>query len=302
MGQELVSRSVFTIRNTDTDVRGVLTPALTLRAAETGRFTWLTIKADDKGTNIFQLVAKKSQFYVVKSTLTEVYRYVTIGDELLVETSVQKVGERSFALATNTFHVKRSSHTTESFVPRDEIILLLIPSKVLVGQSGRSENMDIELKGFLNRQIVYNPDLQDFPIDEMKSLETYVQKYKIRMSDIDTLNHVNNAKYMDYMDDTRLRASTSGFIRVDQSRTDDISYASLKRSNVDYMDQCRVGEEIEVSLRYRRIDGNDDALDTYFEIRRADVTGDKKRILCRARVEWNLKRPQTAWSNPKPKL
>ncbi|PRP85903.1 hypothetical protein PROFUN_06025 [Planoprotostelium fungivorum] len=64
--------------------------------------------------------------------------------------------------------------------------------KVLVGQSGRSENMDKELKGFLNRQIVYNPDLQYFPVDEMKSLDI---RSKVIMSTNSSLNLLTDTRF-----------------------------------------------------------------------------------------------------------
>ena len=73
---------------------------------------------------------------------------------------------------------------------------------------------------------------------------------KVRFSDLDAMGHVNNASYLSYLEEARL-AYYNQVLKVD---TNSLNFnAVIARIEIDYIDQIRLGEVVEIYTRTARI-------------------------------------------------
>ena len=73
---------------------------------------------------------------------------------------------------------------------------------------------------------------------------------KVRFSDLDAMGHVNNASYLSYLEEARL-AYYNQVLKVD---TNSLKFnAVIARIEIDYIDQIRLGEVVEIYTRTARI-------------------------------------------------
>ena len=73
---------------------------------------------------------------------------------------------------------------------------------------------------------------------------------KVRFSDLDAMGHVNNASYLSYLEEARL-AYYNHVLKMD---TDNLDFnAVIARIEIDYIDQIKLGDNVEVYTRTAKI-------------------------------------------------
>ena len=73
---------------------------------------------------------------------------------------------------------------------------------------------------------------------------------KVRFSDLDAMGHVNNASYLSYLEEARL-AYYNHVLKMDTNNLD--FNAVIARIEIDYIDQIRLGDNVEVYTRTAKI-------------------------------------------------
>jgi acyl-CoA thioester hydrolase len=73
---------------------------------------------------------------------------------------------------------------------------------------------------------------------------------KVRFSDLDAMGHVNNASYLSYLEEARL-AYYNHVLKVDTNKLD--FKAVVARIEIDYVDQIRLGDSVEIYTRTSKI-------------------------------------------------
>ena len=73
---------------------------------------------------------------------------------------------------------------------------------------------------------------------------------KVRFSDLDAMGHVNNASYLSYLEEARL-AYYNHVLKMDADNLD--FNAVIARIEIDYIDQIRLGDNVEVYTRTAKI-------------------------------------------------
>ncbi len=73
---------------------------------------------------------------------------------------------------------------------------------------------------------------------------------KVRFCDLDAMGHVNNAAYLSYLEEARL----AYYNQVLQMDTNNLEFdAVVARIEIDYIDQIRLGDKVEVYTRTGKI-------------------------------------------------
>jgi acyl-CoA thioester hydrolase len=73
---------------------------------------------------------------------------------------------------------------------------------------------------------------------------------KVRFCDLDAMGHVNNAAYLSYLEEARL----AYYNQVLQMDTNNLEFdAVVARIEIDYIEQIRLGDEVEVYTRTGKI-------------------------------------------------
>ncbi len=73
---------------------------------------------------------------------------------------------------------------------------------------------------------------------------------KVRFSDLDAMGHVNNASYLSYLEEARL-AYYNHVLNID---TNNLEFnAVIARIEIDYLEQIRLGDNVEVYTRTGKI-------------------------------------------------
>jgi acyl-CoA thioester hydrolase len=73
---------------------------------------------------------------------------------------------------------------------------------------------------------------------------------KVRFSDLDAMGHVNNASYLSYLEEARL-AYYNHILKMDTNNLD--FNAVIAKIEIDYIDQIRLGDNVEVYTRTAKI-------------------------------------------------
>ena len=75
-------------------------------------------------------------------------------------------------------------------------------------------------------------------------------RIKVRFCDLDAMGHVNNAAYLSYLEEARL----AYYNQVLQMNTNNLEFdAVVARIEIDYIEQIRLGDEVEVYTRTAKI-------------------------------------------------
>lgn len=75
-------------------------------------------------------------------------------------------------------------------------------------------------------------------------------KIKVRFSDLDAMRHVNNAKYLTFLEEARIDYFSSLFDR----KKDSLDFeAVVARIEIDYLFPIHLGDEVEVFTRISKI-------------------------------------------------
>ena len=83
-----------------------------------------------------------------------------------------------------------------------------------------------------------------------------IQKYKhvipikVRFSDLDAMGHVNNAAYLSFLEEARL-AYYNHVLNIDTNKLE--FNAVVARIEIDYLEQIRLGDKVEVYTRTGKI-------------------------------------------------
>lgn len=73
---------------------------------------------------------------------------------------------------------------------------------------------------------------------------------KVRFCDLDAMGHVNNAAYLSYLEEARL----AYYNQVLQMNTNNLEFdAVVARIEIDYIEQIRLGDEVEIYTRTAKI-------------------------------------------------
>lgn len=86
----------------------------------------------------------------------------------------------------------------------------------------------------------------------MQKIDCYKHKTPIavRFSDLDAMGHVNNAAYLSYLEEARI----SYFNKVFNIPKNNLSFgAVIARIEIDYLNQIKLGDEVEVYTRCLKI-------------------------------------------------
>ena len=98
---------------------------------------------------------------------------------------------------------------------------------------------------------------------------------KVRFSDLDAMGHVNNASYLSYLEEARL-AYYNQVLKVNTNNLD--FNAVIARIEIDYVDQIRLGDDIEVYTRTSKIGSKSSDVEHIVVV----TTGGNKKIAARA--------------------
>jgi acyl-CoA thioester hydrolase len=102
-------------------------------------------------------------------------------------------------------------------------------------------------------------------LEELKKFK-HITKIKVRFSDLDAMEHVNNATYLTYLEEARIRYFNELFNREEGS----LDYkAVIGRIEIDYIFPIVLGDDVEVYTRISKL-GNRSADVLHFIMIRKD--------------------------------
>ncbi len=78
----------------------------------------------------------------------------------------------------------------------------------------------------------------------------HVIPIKVRFSDLDAMGHVNNAAYLSFLEEARL-AYYNHVLNIDTNKLE--FNAVVARIEIDYLEQIRLGDKVEVYTRTGKI-------------------------------------------------
>jgi acyl-CoA thioesterase FadM len=249
MSDANVSRHVFTIRTHDLDRSAQVSASGLCRILENPR--WNALRPDG-------LVGASVNLGVLRAQSLEIERRVGFGEKIEVSMWLSGVGRTSFALG---YTIRSSAdggviaHSAGSFVSTDI--------------EGRPRPVGPGLERSLSdRKTIEVPRLDHSP-----RAGAWSQDLAVRPSDVDLLRHVNQARYVDFIEDVRRACARAGGYGEHGQGAD----AALKHLAVSYEGQAREGDRLRVTTW-----AIGDAPGRYaFEVRReADAAP-----MARARVE-----------------
>ena len=112
---------------------------------------------------------------------------------------------------------------------------------------------------------------------------------KVRFSDLDAMGHVNNAAYLSYLEEARI-AYYDHVLGIDTNGLD--FNAVVARIEIDYLEQIRLGDNVEVYTRTSRIGNKSSDVEHLVVV----ISEQSSRIAARAitkLVSFDYKRNQT---------
>jgi acyl-CoA thioester hydrolase len=86
-------------------------------------------------------------------------------------------------------------------------------------------------------------------LEELEKFK-HITKIKVRFSDLDAMGHVNNATYLTYLEEARIKYFNDLFNRKEES----LDFAAVVgRIEIDYIHPIVLGDEIEVYTRISKL-------------------------------------------------
>lgn len=249
MSDASVSRDVFTIRTHDLDRSAQLSASGLCRILENPR--WNALRPDG-------LVGASVNIGVLRAQSLKIERRVGFGEKIEVSMWLSGVGRTSFALG---YRIRSSADGA--------VIARSAGTFVATDIEGRPRPVGPGLERLLSdRETIEVPRLDPSP-----RAVGWSQGLAVRPSEVDLLRHVNQARYVDYIEDVRYACARAGGYGEHGRGAD----AALKYLAVSYEGQARVGDRLRVTTW-----AIGDAPGRYaFEVQReADATP-----MARARVE-----------------
>ncbi|NLY95805.1 MAG: hypothetical protein GXY23_17475 [Myxococcales bacterium] len=163
---------------------------------------------------------------VLRAQTLELTADVTMGDVLVVELWLSKVGRTSLEFS----HAFRKSDGTE--IGRATCTI------VAIGDAGPAP-----LPPGLAEHVSGESAIVAPPVEAPDPARSYVRRITVRPSDLDLFRHVNQSRYVDFADDTRYFASHEGH---EAGFSDRVGLVS-----VSYESELKLGQEVEALLELR---------------------------------------------------
>ncbi len=237
----------ISVRGYEMNASGRVPPATLARWGEHAR--WEGLRSPEYGLNRFW------QRGVIRAQRLQTFSPVQYGSELNVRVWVARVGKTSFDLANR---LERESGA---------LVALIKVTVVNIGSDGRPKPVAPELQDYVRAEAL--PEVASPQPGEPN--DPFVRALDVAPSDQDVLGHVNHARYIDFIEDTRCLAWRAGAYGADAGEL--VQHAT--RIAVDYDAEATWGTRIEVATWRAAETGG-----FRFQIRRAD----DGRVLTRAHV------------------
>ena len=219
MSDPKVLRDVFTIRTHDLDASAHLSAAGLCRILENPR--WNALRSDG-------LVGGSVNIGVLRAQSLEIERPVGFGEKIEVSMWLSGVGRTSFALG---YEIRSSADGA--------VVARSAGSFVSTDIEGRPQPVGPGLERMvLDRETIELPRLDHSP-----SAGAWSRGLVVRPSDVDLLRHVNQARYVDYIEDARYGCARAGGYGEHGQGAD----AALKYLAASYEGQPREGDHLRVT-------------------------------------------------------
>lgn len=162
---------------------------------------------------------------VIRAQSVEILQPMSFGDTVEISMWLSRVGRTSMDFC---HHI--SSTTTGSEVGRATV------RAVTLDKHGRPKPLSKEIRRFQMEQ-------QDLHIQRV-SLEpepsAWSHCFSVRWTDLDLLQHVNEARYIEYIEDTRHACAAASGYGSDSQR----AVLPIKHLTISYEDQARLGDSL----------------------------------------------------------
>lgn len=213
-----MTRDVFSIRTHDLDRSARLSASAICRILENPR--WNALKPDG-------LVGASVNIGVLRAQSLEIERRVGFGEKIEVSMWLSGVGRTSFSLG----YTIRSSAD-------GGVIARSAASCVSTDIEGRPRPLGPGLERLLSdRETIPVPRL-----DHSTGAGAWSRDIEVRPSDVDLLRHVNQARYVDYIEDARYACAGRGGYGAHGQGAD----GALRYLAVSYEGQAREGDRLRV--------------------------------------------------------
>jgi YbgC/YbaW family acyl-CoA thioester hydrolase len=215
----LLTRTL-SVRGYEIDRHGVVPAAGFLRYFEHAR--WEAMGHPDLPMGDF---FRDGHRLVVRAQKLEILEPVHFGDTLELLLWVARVGRTSLDLG----HEARRAGTT---VARCSLVT------VHLDPSGNPQPVTDDLRGL----VLERPRPQVDLLSVRRPPDVFTLPWSVRPSDLDLLQHVNQARYADYLDDARLLAAEAGAYGPRQS-----ARSATARLAIDYRREARLGDALRIA-------------------------------------------------------
>lgn len=214
MKQEKLTITPYTVRGIELDATGAVSPGWLARILEHTRWRVFTL-AEDSPRGLMEGGVARAGHYAYGVPL----RY---GDEVEIATWVARVGRTSFDFGHRVVRLK------------DEAIAAMARMTIVnLGPSGPAP-LDPGVASYVTNE--HAPPARPWPEGERN--DSWTRSWTVRPSDQDSFGHVNQARYVDYIDDTRWFALRAGRAAGLEGELDGLS--------VEYVREAHAGEEVQM--------------------------------------------------------
>ena len=215
-----VYRHTFQIRVHDLDFTGKVSMPALIRLLENQR--WHALSAQAKVGAYFLSVVMRAQSIEIDAELH-------FDDTVEAEMWVSGVGRSSL-----TFGHTLASDRTGGVFGRSAVTV------VSLDLEGRPRPLDEGVRRFIvERETVDLPRLEPIPAPA----DAWSHDFRVRFSDLDLLKHVNEARYVNYVEDARYACAAQEGYGPDSQRAS----GRIRRLVVSYEGQARAGDRLRVA-------------------------------------------------------
>jgi acyl-CoA thioesterase FadM len=204
----------YTVRGIELDATGTVSPGWLARILEHTRWHVFTA-TENSPRGLMEGGVARAGHYAYGAPL----RY---GDEVDIATWVARVGRTSFDFG---HRIVRSSDQAIAATARMTIVNL--------GPNGPAP-LDPSVGSYVTNEEA--PPARPWP--EAERQQSWTRRWTVRPSDQDSFRHVNQARYVDYIDDTRWFAAESGEAAGLEGRLGGLS--------VEYVREAHAGESVQM--------------------------------------------------------
>ncbi len=205
----------YSIRGIELDATGFVSPGWLSRIFEDTR--WRIFIMDDYPLRGLM------EGGVARAGTFEYEAPLAYGDELTIATWVARVGRTSFDFG---HRIVRATNGAVAARARMTVVNL--------GPDGRPAPLDRALASF----VIDEPTAAARPWPGDERPQAWTRQWTVRPSDQDSFGHVNQARYVDYIDDTRWFASKAAEASGLEGR--------LKALSIEYIREAHAGEAVQM--------------------------------------------------------